>query len=197
MPQTCNLEDQCIPFVWVITFNLSSKGDPTSSYVTPGIAIQIIWPHMPHHYGKAEIQMGKQLYKFIITFNCVTRQMLYFFSVACCSHLWTVMFATLLSIMFHSHNAKKKGGGEERKKNTHNINKYQFKELFSSYVATICVSISFKVTKIWDGGLPFWLVSLEVCILYFNLLWSYICKFVIICVYLFNLKFCSKFVPLY
>ena len=149
MPQTPNLGDQGIPFVWVITFNLSSKGGPTSSYVTAGIDIQIIWPHKPHHYDKAEIPVGKKLYKFTLTFNCVTRQMLYFLSVACYSHLWTVIFATLLPIMLHSHNAKK-----------HNINKYQFKEIFSSYVATICISVSFKITKIWDGGLPFWLVTL-------------------------------------
>jgi len=32
---------------------------------------------------------------------------MYFLSVACCSRLWTVMFATLLPIMFHSHDAKK------------------------------------------------------------------------------------------
>ena len=30
-------------------------------------------------------------------------------------------------------------------------------------------------------------------VLYFNLFWSCVCKFVIICVYLMNLKFCSKF----
>ena len=28
--------------VWVITFDLSGKGDPTSSYATAGIALRII-----------------------------------------------------------------------------------------------------------------------------------------------------------
>ena len=39
-------------FVWVITFDLSSLGDPASSYATASLALRIIWPHKPHHYVK-------------------------------------------------------------------------------------------------------------------------------------------------
>jgi hypothetical protein len=38
-------------FVWIITFDLSSMGDPTSSYATAGIALRIIWPRKPHQYN--------------------------------------------------------------------------------------------------------------------------------------------------
>jgi len=58
-------------------------------------------------------------------------------------------------------------------KKKHNTNKYQFKELFSSYVATICISISFRVTKIWGGGLPFWL-NLNPCYWTFKLWCKYL-----------------------
>jgi hypothetical protein len=37
-------------FVWIITFDLSSMGDPTSSYNTAGIALRIIGSRKPHHY---------------------------------------------------------------------------------------------------------------------------------------------------
>jgi hypothetical protein len=40
--QPPNLEDQGIPFVWVITFDLSGMGAPASSYTTADIALKII-----------------------------------------------------------------------------------------------------------------------------------------------------------
>jgi hypothetical protein len=39
---TPNLEDQGTPLVWVITFDLSGKGDPSSSYPIAGIALWVI-----------------------------------------------------------------------------------------------------------------------------------------------------------
>ena len=47
--------------VWVITFDLSGKGDPTSSYATAGVALRIIWPLKPSHYFKVETPSGGQL----------------------------------------------------------------------------------------------------------------------------------------
>jgi hypothetical protein len=44
------LEGQCIPFVWVITFDLPVMGAPASSYATAGIALRILWPRKPRHY---------------------------------------------------------------------------------------------------------------------------------------------------
>jgi hypothetical protein len=41
--------------VWVITFDLSGKVDPASSYATTGIVLRIIWPRKPHHYVKVGI----------------------------------------------------------------------------------------------------------------------------------------------
>lgn len=38
------------PFGRVITFDLSDMWDPTSSYVTAGIALRITWPLKPHHH---------------------------------------------------------------------------------------------------------------------------------------------------
>jgi hypothetical protein len=35
--------------VWMIPFDLSGLGDPTSSYASAGIALRVIWPHKPHH----------------------------------------------------------------------------------------------------------------------------------------------------
>jgi hypothetical protein len=40
--------------VWVITFDLSGKGGPTSSNATAGIALGVIWPLKPSHYIKVE-----------------------------------------------------------------------------------------------------------------------------------------------
>jgi len=34
-------------FVWVLSFDVSSKGDPTSSYATAGIALWVIAPRKP------------------------------------------------------------------------------------------------------------------------------------------------------
>jgi hypothetical protein len=45
-------------FVWVITFNVSGVGGPTSSYATASIALRIIWPHKPHHSVKVCIPRG-------------------------------------------------------------------------------------------------------------------------------------------
>jgi hypothetical protein len=39
---TPNLEDQGIFLVWIIPFDLSGLGDPTSSYATAGIAVRVI-----------------------------------------------------------------------------------------------------------------------------------------------------------
>jgi hypothetical protein len=39
---TPNLEGQCIPFVWVITFDLPVMGAPASSCATAGIALRIV-----------------------------------------------------------------------------------------------------------------------------------------------------------
>ena len=44
--------------VWVITFNLSGMGGPTSSYATASIALRIIWPCKPHHHTKIRILSG-------------------------------------------------------------------------------------------------------------------------------------------
>jgi hypothetical protein len=44
--------------VWIIPFDLSSLGGPTSSYATAGIALRVIWPHKPHHYIKVETPWG-------------------------------------------------------------------------------------------------------------------------------------------
>jgi hypothetical protein len=45
-------------FVWIITFDLSGMGDPTSSYATAGITLRIIWPRKPYHYVKVGIPTG-------------------------------------------------------------------------------------------------------------------------------------------
>jgi hypothetical protein len=49
-------------FVWIITFDLSGMGDPTSSYATAGIALRIIWPRKLHHYVKAGIPTGGNIW---------------------------------------------------------------------------------------------------------------------------------------
>ena len=48
---TPNLEDQCIS-VWVLSFDLSGKGGPTSSYATAGITLWIIAPRKPLYPAK-------------------------------------------------------------------------------------------------------------------------------------------------
>jgi hypothetical protein len=45
--------------VWIITFDLSGIGDPTSSYATAGIALRTIGTRKPHHYIKVGITAGK------------------------------------------------------------------------------------------------------------------------------------------
>jgi hypothetical protein len=42
-------------FVCIITFDLYSMGDPTSSYDTAGIPLRIVLPCRPHHYVKVGI----------------------------------------------------------------------------------------------------------------------------------------------
>ena len=39
-------------FVWVLSFDLSDKGGPTSSYATAGIALRIIAPRKPPYPAK-------------------------------------------------------------------------------------------------------------------------------------------------
>jgi hypothetical protein len=46
-------------FVWIITFDLSGMGDPTSSYAAAGIDLRIIWPSKPHHYVRVRISTGR------------------------------------------------------------------------------------------------------------------------------------------
>jgi hypothetical protein len=41
-------------FVWLLPFDLSGMGDPTSSYVTAGIALRVSGALKPHHHGKVE-----------------------------------------------------------------------------------------------------------------------------------------------
>jgi hypothetical protein len=48
--------------VWVITFDLSGKGDPASNYATAGIALRIIWPRKLHHYVKVGITSVRALW---------------------------------------------------------------------------------------------------------------------------------------
>jgi hypothetical protein len=45
-------------FVWIITFDLSGMGGPTSSYATAGIALRIMLPRKPHHYVKVGVPTG-------------------------------------------------------------------------------------------------------------------------------------------
>jgi hypothetical protein len=48
--------------VWIIPFDLSGLGDPTSSYATAGIALKVIWPRKPHHYVRVETPSGGIFY---------------------------------------------------------------------------------------------------------------------------------------
>jgi hypothetical protein len=52
-------------FVWFITFDLSDRGDPTSSYATTSVALRIIWPRKPHHYIKVGIPSGVSEVRFV------------------------------------------------------------------------------------------------------------------------------------
>jgi hypothetical protein len=56
-------------FVWVLSFELSGKGGPTSSYATAGIALWIITPCKPPYpakdaFVKVEIPQGGQKRKY-------------------------------------------------------------------------------------------------------------------------------------
>jgi len=44
--------------VWVITFDISGMGGPTSSNATVSIALRVIWPCKPYHYIKVGIPQG-------------------------------------------------------------------------------------------------------------------------------------------
>jgi hypothetical protein len=60
---TPNLEDQCISLCLVLSFDLSGKGGPTSSYTTAGIALWFIAPSKPPYpakdaFVKVEILQG-------------------------------------------------------------------------------------------------------------------------------------------
>jgi len=46
-------------FIWVLSFDLSGKGGPTSSYATAGVALWIIAPLKPPY--PAEYQEKKEL----------------------------------------------------------------------------------------------------------------------------------------
>jgi hypothetical protein len=52
-------------FVWIITFDLSGMGNPTSSYATASIGLRIIWTRKPHHYVKVRIPTGRNTYIYI------------------------------------------------------------------------------------------------------------------------------------
>jgi hypothetical protein len=41
-------------FVWLLSLDLSSMGDPNSSYATAGIALRISGALKPHHHDKVE-----------------------------------------------------------------------------------------------------------------------------------------------
>jgi hypothetical protein len=43
--------------IWVITFDLSGSGGPTSSYTTVSVALRNIWPKN-HHYVKVGTPSG-------------------------------------------------------------------------------------------------------------------------------------------
>ena len=46
-------------FVWRLPFNLSSKGGPTSSYATAGIALRVTGVLKPPHHDKVEAPMRR------------------------------------------------------------------------------------------------------------------------------------------
>jgi len=49
-------------FVWVIIFDLSVMGEPTTSYALTSIAVRIIRLCKPHHYVKVGISLGRGAY---------------------------------------------------------------------------------------------------------------------------------------
>jgi hypothetical protein len=55
---TPSLEDQGVFLFWNLTVDLSSLGDPASSYAATGIALVIIGSHKTHHHDEAEAPSG-------------------------------------------------------------------------------------------------------------------------------------------
>lgn len=56
-PSTCMT--RVFLFVWLLPHkDLSSKGGPTNSYATAGIALEIVWTRKPHRWDKARIPSG-------------------------------------------------------------------------------------------------------------------------------------------
>jgi hypothetical protein len=54
------MKDQVVFFfVWVVTFDLSDMGGPTSSYATASIVLRIIGPVKPQHYVKVGKLSGR------------------------------------------------------------------------------------------------------------------------------------------
>jgi hypothetical protein len=45
-------------FVWNLTLDLSGMGDPANSYITTGIALEIMGSHKPSCHDKAETSLG-------------------------------------------------------------------------------------------------------------------------------------------
>jgi hypothetical protein len=76
-------------FVWVITFDLSGKGDPASSYATADIALRIVWPRKPHYYVKERIPSVGTIYtQIIIITNKNLRSPFLSFRVEYLSNFW-------------------------------------------------------------------------------------------------------------
>jgi hypothetical protein len=46
---------------WNLTLDLSGLGDPASSYITAGVALEIIGARKPHHHDKAETPPGRKV----------------------------------------------------------------------------------------------------------------------------------------
>ena len=69
-----------------VTFDLSSMGDLTSSYVTASIALRVIWSLKPHHYTKqnSEISYTSAVLRGQIFVNTFTGWMLYFNGLFLC-----------------------------------------------------------------------------------------------------------------
>jgi hypothetical protein len=47
-------------FVWLLPVDLSGKGDPTSSYATAGIALQVKEARKLPHHDKVETPLGEK-----------------------------------------------------------------------------------------------------------------------------------------
>jgi hypothetical protein len=64
--------------VWVISFDLSGMGGPTSSYATAGVALRVIWPRKPHVLTSAILFYSLQ--KHYLNKSCPFSQELYVIS---------------------------------------------------------------------------------------------------------------------